>query len=334
MPLTHFPHGVSSFGMPQLGSGGHTTTGNVYFVGSAISGASNSNAGTDPDHPLATLNGAYDKVTANQGDIVFFMPNHAEDITSATTQVLDVAGVKLVGLGYGTDRPTFTYTTTTGVLEIDSANTYIENFVFNASIAAVALAIAVEADHVTLMNCQFGVDADGTDAFYRTIQATNVDHTRVENCNFYNGLTQTDTAIQELFYTAACEHMRIIGNVIQGYWWTAVFNGVTFTDTADFRTGFSAGTTTLSKDLMILHNNIYNRNTETAIFSATLGWHVDINTASTGMLAYNNFASPGSSGGTGNMLDPGSLICIENYASNAVDKTGVPVPSAAAITST
>jgi hypothetical protein len=49
--------------------------------------------------------------TANQGDIIYVMPGHAEAITAATSFVCDIAGIKIKGLGHGSNTPTLTFTT-------------------------------------------------------------------------------------------------------------------------------------------------------------------------------------------------------------------------------
>src|SRR3990167_2161520 len=59
------------------------------FVDSGI--GSNSNSGEDPRAPLATLEEAFDHVSANRGDIIFIAPGHSETLTA--TLSLDIAGV-------------------------------------------------------------------------------------------------------------------------------------------------------------------------------------------------------------------------------------------------
>ncbi len=62
MTVTRFPHGISSFGMPILGSGGHMTTGNVFFV--QYTNGSDGNEGTSPDVPFKTLDYAIKKIVS------------------------------------------------------------------------------------------------------------------------------------------------------------------------------------------------------------------------------------------------------------------------------
>ena len=85
-----FPGGVAIHGMPVL----NTYSGNVYWVNSASGG--DGNKGTRA-RPFATLDYAIGRCTANNGDIIMVMANHAETITGVAGIALDVAGVTVIG---------------------------------------------------------------------------------------------------------------------------------------------------------------------------------------------------------------------------------------------
>src|SRR3990170_2889471 len=103
--------------------------GQVYWVSNATTsllpgqvGGSDGNPGSF-SAPFSTLDYAIGRCTAGRGDIIFIKPGHAETITSATTIALDVAGVAIVGLGNGSARPTFTFTTAnTATIGVSAAN--------------------------------------------------------------------------------------------------------------------------------------------------------------------------------------------------------------------
>lgn len=127
--ITNYPNGVSSFGMPIIGSGGVNTTGNVWFVSSVVA-AANGTGGTNPVNPFPTLQAANDAATANNGDVVFIMPGHAETFSAAAGSTLSTAGVRYIGLGEGADRPTFTFGTDTAAsIVISGASISIENII-------------------------------------------------------------------------------------------------------------------------------------------------------------------------------------------------------------
>ena len=102
---SHYPNGfsggVSVRGMPILNVYG----GNVFWVDS-VSG-SNSYDGTEK-RPFADLDYTVGKCTANNGDIIYVAPGHAETVIAAAGLDFDVAGIEVIGFGVGTTRPTIT----------------------------------------------------------------------------------------------------------------------------------------------------------------------------------------------------------------------------------
>jgi len=75
MSLTHFPHGVSSFGVPLMGGGGMLPkmggAGEVFFVDPA--NGSDSNDGKTPENALDTVSAAYAKTVDKRGDVVYLL---------------------------------------------------------------------------------------------------------------------------------------------------------------------------------------------------------------------------------------------------------------------
>lgn len=88
MPPTPFPHGITSYGMPIVGTGGLLTQGKNWFVNPSV--GSDGNSGKDTLHPLATLSQALTLATANQNDVIYLL---AGSNTGATTA--DVLGATL-----------------------------------------------------------------------------------------------------------------------------------------------------------------------------------------------------------------------------------------------
>lgn len=125
------------------------TTGTVRYVSSTTSGASDNYPGTDITKPLATVDAAIGKCTANVGDVVVLMPGHAETVT-ATNIALDVAGVTIVGLGNGLNRPTFTYGAAAATITVSAANCKWSgcHFIGNFDNVAAAFTIGAAKDFV------------------------------------------------------------------------------------------------------------------------------------------------------------------------------------------
>jgi hypothetical protein len=132
------------------------TTGNIWFVDSGSATAADSvGAGQNPDIPFKTLDYAVGQCTANNGDIIYVMPGHAEVVTAAGGLDLDVAGISIIGLGHGADQPTVTLTTAnTADIDIDAAGVTIENIHFVAGFADIVAFFDVNAVDFTLRNCR------------------------------------------------------------------------------------------------------------------------------------------------------------------------------------
>ncbi len=117
-------------------------TGVIFFVDDSGSdeGASNGSVAT----PFATLDYAIGKcgespAAASTGCTIFLMEGHTENLTAANSVDVDVAGVKVIGLGTGGLRPTFNGTVVAGEYNIDAANHYLENVLFTTDVESTAL---------------------------------------------------------------------------------------------------------------------------------------------------------------------------------------------------
>ena len=114
-PSVGLPFGPSNGNMPH-----------VWFVDS-VSGNTN-NSGVRPNEALTTIDAAVGKCTASRGDIIVALPGHVETVTAANGLDLDVAGITLIGVGQGADRPTVNLTTAVAAsMRINAASVRMEN---------------------------------------------------------------------------------------------------------------------------------------------------------------------------------------------------------------
>lgn len=302
--MTNFVGTLSVNGVPVLGGGGGTipaTTGNTFFVDSGT--GNNNNSGAVPTEPLATIDAAVGLCTASNGDIIIVMPGHAENISAATSLVVDVAGVQIIGLGHGRNRPVLTFTATAGSIEMDAANTRLSNIVLFSSISAVVVGINVDANDVTLDNLEFGYDATGDD-FITMIDVDAFDRCVIENCYF--GAESGAAGAGEAIRLDDANYVRIVNNRFSGQWSDAAIVGEG-----------AAGT-----DLLIANNFIYNADTSD-------GNGIGLTVAFTGVIANNSIGTLYATS-VATILDPGSCLCLENYVGNAIDEKGIVVPTTAA----
>ena len=92
--------------------------------GNSVAGVDQAGGGTY-QRPFRTVDFAIGECTANRGDVIYVMPGHAETIVAAATAAtiaIDVAGVTVVCLGSGDDRPTFTFEHATSTIGVTAAN--------------------------------------------------------------------------------------------------------------------------------------------------------------------------------------------------------------------
>ena len=81
MSITNFPHGVSSYGVPVIGSGSiPATKGTVFFVD--YGSGSDGNDGLTISTPFKTLAYAYSKTTTNMDDVIVLMGSSAHTLTA------------------------------------------------------------------------------------------------------------------------------------------------------------------------------------------------------------------------------------------------------------
>lgn len=135
--------------------------GNIYFVDSGASGGGDTvGHGQHPDTPFATLDYAIGQATADQGDVIYVMPGHAETTTAEIT--VDKAGISIIGLGTGRNRPAFTanFASAGDTMAIDSANVRIKNLRFVSSSASQNAQLDVTAADAVIEDCVFEVGAN------------------------------------------------------------------------------------------------------------------------------------------------------------------------------
>jgi hypothetical protein len=144
MTITNFPNGISSFGMPILGSP-FVTQGKYWFV-KPYSG-SDAWDGTTPDTAFKTLAKALSAATANRNDIVFLFSesNTAASTTDYQSVTLDWNKdlVHLVGVGSPSPMSNrarvaliSTYVTASNLFTLSADGCIVSNISFHAAVAS------------------------------------------------------------------------------------------------------------------------------------------------------------------------------------------------------
>ena len=207
-----FAHGITIRGVPLQ----QAYPGQVYWVGNSTTAlmdnqkaASNGNDGTYLA-PFSTVDYAVGRCVANRGDVIFVKPGHAETISSATTLALDVAGVAVIGLGQGSNRPTFNLTATTSTITISGANCTFWNCLVTGGVDAIVAVYTVSGADVNLQVNYRDVTGQCTDCVLTTAAANRL----FIDVNDYDGATAAGTNAG--IAIVGGDHIEIKGRYMDG----------------------------------------------------------------------------------------------------------------------
>lgn len=188
--------------------------GNVWYVDSG-SGAS-TNDGQSPDTPFATLAQAISAATANNGDTIVLMPGHAETISGAAGVDNTKAGIAVVGIGWGSDRPTFTLTAAASTFAVGANNLYFENLLFVANFTnGVTAGIDIDGSHadITFKNCEWRATS-ATKEFLKAVTiAEGATRVTFDGCRFFE---DAGTASAAIFCESSMTDLRLYDCTIIG----------------------------------------------------------------------------------------------------------------------
>lgn len=214
MGLTSHPNGLSSFGLPVIGGGPMLTTGNVFFVDSTD--GLDSNAGTEPTAAFATIDYAVGKCTASNGDVLFVMPGHSETLGNETID-LDVAGISVIGLGNGPDRPNINFGHASSQIDIGANDVTVANITCTPTITTVLGAFDVETTvtDTKLLNIEALDGATGLEFVDFILVNEACTRTTIDGLNYHHisDATQAQTAIS---LTEASDRVQISNFWIEG----------------------------------------------------------------------------------------------------------------------
>ena len=207
-PLTGFPHGVSSFGIPVLGGGGRTLGlwGTTYFVDN--DSGDDGNTGKTPTSAFLNLKAALD--VAIEGDTIYIRPKKADAdnhyIRPAAALNWTIAstarGLSIIGASNGSQISSLggrymvylrghASVTTGEVIKVDANNVTLENLAFHpGALAAVTSSLSPTSAGVrigahaagqtnsTIYNCYFKLFTSPA------VMATDSWYTEVNKCLF------------------------------------------------------------------------------------------------------------------------------------------------------
>ncbi|HYE77546.1 MAG TPA: hypothetical protein VEI97_06145 [bacterium] len=226
--------------------------GNIFFVCSATAGATDASGyGLTPELPFATLDYAIGQCTASNSDFIYVLPGHAETHSASGTAIaFDVAGVTVIGVGEGADRPTFTFTHTAATWTVSAASVKLKNVLLYCDVDAVVSAITISGTDCTLEEIEWR-DQTAKEFLRGVLTTAAADRLRVLRCH-YNGATGGDACVNAI-RLVGCDQAFIEGCKFLGKFDTAVIQFLTTACTkvviedCDF---LATGVTNLSKNVV------------------------------------------------------------------------------------
>lgn len=264
--------------------------GAIFFVNSAA-GVNAAGYGSNPDKPVATLDYAIGLCTAGQGDVIYVLPGHAETIAATDGFDADVAGIRIIGLGWGAARPTFTFTATASQVNVGAASVWIENLRFVAGVSAVVAALQVEGKtDFTLRNCEFyWGDTTGFDLILGVELEAGSHRAVIQGCRFLAEPAVAGAA-SAIKLTGASHNVVVADNEFMGDYSVACLNGIT----------------TLSQGLMFLRNLVHNTDASEP--------YLEVLTGTTGVIAYTMGLASGATIAANAVAD--AMAHVENFVVN------------------
>jgi len=134
--------------------------GTEFYVGPNATGSGDDGrSGRSKETSLATLEAAIALATASKNDIIYLLPGHAETVATAGAISIDKIGLRVIGLGTGALRPTFTFSATAATLTMTAASCVLENVILKPSIDSVVSPIVVSA-----ADCKIDVEVQDASA--------------------------------------------------------------------------------------------------------------------------------------------------------------------------
>jgi hypothetical protein len=282
MGFTHYPHGVTSFGIPLIGSGRYSSPWATHYFVDGVNG-SDSNVGTEPSRAFATIQKAVN--TATGGDVIYIRPKgytmgtgfarYTEDVVVANTSAASAsaapqAGKSIIGVTPNSVASDFLgvrwkFATNTN-LNVEAPGTHIENIGFFCEGATYGVyfegdgATYTKAGHTgsSLYNCAIkgegGVFANGSDSL------------QIINCQFqakYDGntcgmiMTLDGTNVNRRPVLRGCHFLGGNGTAMDSapiIWTGAVENGLIADNYFDLGTTVQINIATSGSSGLIVNN--------------------------------------------------------------------------------
>lgn len=224
-PMGNLNNAVTQYGVTELGNLFLSVTGGaVFYVGPSTQIAALGDVGQGiAGRTFTSVNTALSACVSGRGDVIFVLPGYTESIAAADAwSNLAATDVTIIGMGRGTNRPTFTWTAAASSVLFDTANFRLLNcqlFIagphVNGAALTVAAPITVSAAGCEISNCRifWGFDADQIVTIGITTTAA------ADDLRFNGNYCRAETAAvptTTFLRITGCDYMEIDSTYIQG----------------------------------------------------------------------------------------------------------------------
>lgn len=203
----NLPYGAQIGGSVILPAG----VGEVFYVCSTTGADSVGGYGKTPALPFATIDYAIGQCTASKGAVILVLPGHIETIAAASGVTCDVAGVSIIGLGVGKNRPVVKWSATASTWVISADNVAIRNINTTNTIDEVVSMFSVTGANCTLDNVDFYATTGQARQFL--VATTAAANLTIKNCTHIQGAAAG--AAQVWISVTTADNTRILDNIIQ-----------------------------------------------------------------------------------------------------------------------
>lgn len=258
---------------------------------------------------VTTLAAGLQRCRSGRNDIVMVLPGHTETVSDATMFDNLVSGCHVMGVGFGSNRPTFTFSATGSQWTLDQANVILSNLnIAMTGANGIVKAILITGANTIITGCDINV---GTGASNHALIAVEFGTGSGGSMLLNNDIhSAADTGATHVIHVgAAVDGLRIEGNDV-------------FAATAGVAVGvirIEAAATRLRIRHNVLANNL--TSAETVISNGAV--------ASSGDISYNAVSSQAGAPVSDTIeLGASSLIrCFENYGTDTKATSGLLTPA-------
>lgn len=185
------------------------TTGEIFFVSSGT-GTDGAGYGKNPDTPLATIDYAIGLCTANKGDRIYVMPGHTETIAAAGGITADIAGISIIGLGNGNNRPLISFSAVGSTFAISADGVTVKNLRCKPTVDELVTMFSISAAYCTLDGIEHVDNSTTAQTLQFVLTTAAADYLTIQNCRCYQA-NAANTA-QKWIQLVGTDRTRIVDN--------------------------------------------------------------------------------------------------------------------------